>query len=95
MIHSQSYDTAEISKTKWDEFCNWCAVMDSSRLFRRDKGGGKQTREVVQYLRKGLDCVGLATGDDSERLGVMVKGKENNIYPILALMGDFYVPDVN
>lgn len=39
--------------------------------------------------------MGLATGDDSERLGVMVKGKENNIYPILALMGDFYVPDVN
>lgn len=60
-IHSQSYDTIDKSKTRWDEFCNWRAGMDSHRLLRR----GREGREVVQYLREGLDCVGLATGDDS------------------------------
>lgn len=64
MIHSQKYDTIEISETRWDEFCNWCAVMGSPRLFRRDREG-RQTREVVQYLREGLDCVMLANGDGS------------------------------
>lgn len=60
-IRSQSYDTIDISETRWDEFCNRCAVMVSHRLLRR----GREGRELVEYLRERLDSVGLATGDDS------------------------------
>lgn len=63
MIHSQSYDIIEISKTWWDGLHSWCAEMDSHRLFRRGREGRKN-REVVQYLREELDCVGLETDDD-------------------------------
>lgn len=38
---------------------------------------------------------GLQLEMTAERLCVRIKGKENKVYPVLALMGDFYVPDVN
>lgn len=35
----QSYDTVGMSETRWEEACDWCVVMDGSRLFRRDGQG--------------------------------------------------------
>lgn len=58
MIHSQSYDSTDISKSRWNEFCNWCPVMERPRLLRRDREE-RQTKEVVQNSREGFDCVGL------------------------------------
>lgn len=38
---------------------------------------------------------GLKLMMTGERLCVRIKQKENKVYPVLALMSDFYVPDVN
>ena len=39
LAQSHSYDIIGISKTWWDESYGWCAAIDGSRLFRRDRQG--------------------------------------------------------
>ena len=77
LAQSQSYDIIGIRETWWDESCDWCAVMDGYRLFRRDRQG-TQGRGVVLYIREGWDCMALAVGVDMvESLWVRIKGKAN------------------
>ncbi|KAK4831785.1 hypothetical protein QYF61_019098 [Mycteria americana] len=61
---SQNYDIIGISKTWWDESCDWGAMMDSYRVFRRDRQG-RQGRGLAPYVREGLDCMALVVGDDT------------------------------
>ena len=77
LAQSQCYDIIGISETWWEESCDWCAVMDGYRLFRRDKqcrrGGG-----VALYVTEGLDCTELSVGDDMvESLWVRIKEQAN------------------
>lgn len=75
LAQSQSYDNVCVSETWWEESCDWRAVMDGSRLFRR----GRQGREVVLWVKVGLACVTvLAVGGDTvESLWVGIGGKAN------------------
>ena len=52
-----------ISETWWDEFCDWCAMMNGYTLFRRDSQS-RRGRGVALYLREVLDCMALAVGND-------------------------------
>ncbi|GAB0204012.1 mitochondrial enolase superfamily member 1 [Grus japonensis] len=77
LAQSQCYDVIGISETWWEESCDWCAVMDGYRLFRRDRQGRRGGR-VALYVTEGLDCTGLSVGDDTvESLWVRIKGQAN------------------
>ncbi|GAB0210391.1 mitochondrial enolase superfamily member 1 [Grus japonensis] len=64
LAQSQCYDIIGISETWWEESCDWCAVMDGYRLFRRDRQGRRGGR-VALYVTEGLDCTGLSVSDDT------------------------------
>ncbi|GAB0208021.1 mitochondrial enolase superfamily member 1 [Grus japonensis] len=77
LAQSQCYDVIGISETWWEESCDWCAVMDGYRLFRRDRQG-RRGGGVALYVTEGLDCTGLSVGDDTvESLWVRIKGQAN------------------
>lgn len=48
LYQSQSFDITGISETWWDVSYDWRALLDSYRLFRRDKQTRKG-RDVLQY----------------------------------------------
>ncbi|GAB0186493.1 hypothetical protein GRJ2_001114600 [Grus japonensis] len=74
---SQCYDIIGISETWWEESCDWCAVMDGYRLFRRDRQG-RRGGGVALYVTEGLDCTELSIGDDMVKsLWVRIKGQAN------------------
>ncbi|KAJ7399311.1 hypothetical protein BTVI_116089 [Pitangus sulphuratus] len=60
------FDIIGISDTWWDETCDWNALLDSYRLFRRDRqgtrGGG-----VALYVIEGLECMELTVGNGTVR----------------------------
>ncbi|GAB0206625.1 mitochondrial enolase superfamily member 1 [Grus japonensis] len=77
LAQSQCYDVIGISETWWEESCDWCAVMDGYRLFRRDRQG-RRGGGVALYVTEGLDCTELSVGDDTvESLWVRIKGQAN------------------
>ncbi|GAB0203202.1 hypothetical protein GRJ2_002785800 [Grus japonensis] len=77
LAQSQRYDVIGISETWWEESCDWCAVMDGYRLFRRDRQG-RRGGGVALYVTEGLDCTELSVGDDMvESLWVRIKGQAN------------------
>ena len=63
LAQSQSYDNVGLSETWWEESCEWSAVMDGYRLFRRDRQG-RRGRGVALCVQEGLDCTVLAVGGD-------------------------------
>ncbi|GAB0182550.1 hypothetical protein GRJ2_000720300 [Grus japonensis] len=74
---SQCYDATGISETWWEESCDWCAVMDGYRLFRRDRQG-RRCWGVGLYGTEGLDCTELSVGNDTVgSLWVRIKGQAN------------------
>ena len=77
MAQSQSNDIPGLRDTCWEEPCDWSAVMDPSRLFRRERQGRRGAGAVL-YVKEGLDCTALAAGDDMvESLCVKMKGQAN------------------
>ena len=77
LAQSQSYDNIGISETCWEESCDWTALMDGGRLFRRERqsrqGGG-----VLLYVKDRLDCIAHAAEDNTVKsLCVDVMGKAN------------------
>ncbi|KAM7077755.1 LOW QUALITY PROTEIN: tetratricopeptide repeat protein 33-like [Ciconia maguari] len=72
LAQSQSYDIIGISETWWDESCDWGAMMDGYRLFRRDRQG-RRGGGVALYIREGLDCMALTVGNNTvESLWVLM-----------------------
>ncbi|GAB0205531.1 hypothetical protein GRJ2_003018700 [Grus japonensis] len=63
LAQSQSYDSVGRSETWWEEPCDWSAVMDGYRLFRRDRKG-RRGQGVAPSVKEGLDCTGLGVGGD-------------------------------
>ena len=66
-------------KTWWDESCDWNTLIESYRLFRRDRqsrrGGG-----VALYVRKWIDCEELClrnSHDQVESLWVKIKDQSS------------------
>ncbi|GAB0199842.1 hypothetical protein GRJ2_002449600 [Grus japonensis] len=77
LAQSQCYDIIGISETWWEESCDWCAVMDGYRLFRRDRQG-RRGGGVALYVTEGLDCTELSVGNSTvESLWVRFKGQAN------------------
>lgn len=74
MVQSQRHDIIGISETWWDESCDWSAMLDSYRHFRRDRQG-RQGVEMSYCVMKGLECTELAVGNGTvEILWVRIKG---------------------
>lgn len=79
LAQSQSYDITGINEIWWEKSCGWSAMMDCYRLFRRDRQD-RRGGEVALYIKKGLNCTGLAVEDDMvESLWVRIKRKANKV----------------
>ncbi|KAJ7400469.1 hypothetical protein BTVI_105269 [Pitangus sulphuratus] len=61
LVQSQSLDIIGISEIWWDETCDWSALLDTYRLFRRDRQG-RRGRGVTLYAIEGLECMELTAG---------------------------------
>lgn len=53
---AQLFYITGISENCWDESCDWSALLDSSRLFRSNRQGGR-SRGVALYMIEGLECM--------------------------------------
>ncbi|KAJ7395238.1 hypothetical protein BTVI_157081 [Pitangus sulphuratus] len=59
---SQRFDITGVSETWWDASCNWSALLDGYRLFRRDRQG-RRGRGVALYVIEGLEYTELTVGN--------------------------------
>ncbi|KAM6305694.1 complement factor H-related protein 4-like [Aegotheles albertisi] len=83
LAQSQRFDIIGISKTWWEESCDWSALLDGYKLFRRDRQGRRGGAEAL-YVVERLECTELTVGNDTtESLWVRISGLINN--------GDFIV----
>ncbi|KAF4796463.1 hypothetical protein TURU_083985 [Turdus rufiventris] len=62
LVRSKKCDVTGISETWWDESCDWSAMLDSYKLFRRERQG-RQGGEMAYCVMKRLECTELAVGD--------------------------------
>ncbi|GAB0177896.1 hypothetical protein GRJ2_000254900 [Grus japonensis] len=77
LAQSQCYDIIGISETWWEESCDWRAVMDGYRLFRRDRQGRRSGGEAL-YVTEGLDYTELSVSNNTvESLWVRLMGQAN------------------
>lgn len=68
-----------INKNCQDESCVWSALLDSSRLLRRNRQSGRG-RGVSLYVIEGLEHMELKVGNGTvENLWVRIKGQTNNV----------------
>ncbi|KAJ7402610.1 hypothetical protein BTVI_84811 [Pitangus sulphuratus] len=62
LVQSQRFDIIDINETWWDETCDWIALLDGYRLFRRDRqgrrGGGVELC-VIEFI----ECMELTVGN--------------------------------
>ncbi|RMC04911.1 hypothetical protein DUI87_18086 [Hirundo rustica rustica] len=66
------------SETWWDGSCACSALLDGSRIFRRDRQGGRGGG-VAQYGIEGVECMELTAGNGTvESLWIRIKGRTNN-----------------
>ncbi|RMC04910.1 hypothetical protein DUI87_18085 [Hirundo rustica rustica] len=78
LAQSQRFDMAGISETWWDGSCACSALLDGSRIFRRDRQGGRGGG-VAQYGIEGVECMELTAGNGTvESLWIRIKGQTNN-----------------
>ncbi|KAJ7422683.1 mitochondrial fission process protein 1 [Willisornis vidua] len=76
---SQRFDIIVISETWRDDSCDWTILLDSYRLFRRDKQGRKGGG-VALYVIERLECMELTAGNGTvESLWVSIKGQTNDM----------------
>ncbi|KAJ7399781.1 hypothetical protein BTVI_110168 [Pitangus sulphuratus] len=62
LSQSQRFDITGIRETWWDEPCDWNALLNGYRLFRRDRQG-RRGRGVALCVPEGLGCVELTVGN--------------------------------
>lgn len=79
MSQLQRFDITGVSETYWNESCDWSALMDDSRLCRRD-GQGRRGRGVALYVTERIECIELPTGNGTvETLWVRIKEQKNDV----------------
>ncbi|KAJ7407222.1 hypothetical protein BTVI_63707 [Pitangus sulphuratus] len=75
----ERFDIIGISETWWNETCDWSALLDSYRLFRRDRQG-RRGEGVALYLIEELEHMDLTVGNGTVKsLCIRIKGKTNNV----------------
>ncbi|KAJ7410341.1 adaptin ear-binding coat-associated protein 1 [Willisornis vidua] len=85
LAQSQRFDITGISEAWWDETCDWSALLDRYKLFRRDSKGERAWRMAL-YGIEGLECMQLKVGNGTiESLQVRIKGQTNNVGVIMAV----------
>ncbi|KAK4810454.1 LOW QUALITY PROTEIN: hypothetical protein QYF61_004234 [Mycteria americana] len=75
----EHYDLIAITETWWDESCNWSAVIDGYKLFRRDRQG-RRGGGVALYAKNGTDCTELSLKSSNaqvESLWVKIRDQAN------------------
>ncbi|GAB0209484.1 hypothetical protein GRJ2_003414100 [Grus japonensis] len=63
----ESYDLVAITETWWDESCDWRAVIDGYKLFRRDRQG-RRGGGTALYVKKWIDCKQLTLKNSHEQV---------------------------
>ncbi|KAJ7414959.1 hypothetical protein WISP_80581 [Willisornis vidua] len=89
---SQGFHVTGIRETWWDETCDWSALLDDYRLFRRNRQG-RRVVGVALYVIGGLECMEVTTGNGTvERLwGKRDTSKSTATVP----MGNFSLTEIN
>ncbi|KAJ7425368.1 hypothetical protein BTVI_03143 [Pitangus sulphuratus] len=70
LVLSKRFDITDIGETWWDESCDWCAILDDYRLFRRDRQG--RWGRVMLYIIEELECMDLTDENVTNKVGVIV-----------------------
>lgn len=66
-VQLESDDLIVITETWWDESCDWNAVFDSYRLFRKDRRG-RRGKWVALYIQKWIECEELTLKSSSLKI---------------------------
>ncbi|KAJ7398093.1 mitochondrial fission process protein 1 [Pitangus sulphuratus] len=79
LAQSQGFGIIGISEPRWDESCDWSALLDGYRLFRRDRQG-RRGRGVARYVIERLECMEVTADNGTvESPWVRIKRQTNNV----------------
>lgn len=78
-VQSQSFDLIAIIETLWNSSCDWNVVLNSCKLFGKDRLG-MHSGGVALYVRWRLECIRPCLGVNDEQiesLWVRIKGQSS------------------